>query len=280
MADCVSFVHFETEQKAQGAVSLHASGEKRPATSLTRSEWGNRSVVRLAGDPDRAKEVTDETRSVKRSGRPGAERVRILCGHPPRFEAPEAWSQERLLSWARDSVAWVEKGIKVKGSRAVIAGAYLHVDELRPHMHIELVPAMDDTKRPAEPARMSWKRLQGEWSGVKGKAGLGALQTSYWESVGQRYGMRRGEPSDRRREPTDDSEVLKTRCRLVEAQRDQARSRLSRERTGRLEAETVATSRVNRAERSERRSRRELQDKREDDRNQERARTWPTTRNI
>ena len=160
MADSFSFVHVVTEAKAQGAVSLHSSGERRPESAMTRSEWGNRSVVPIIVDLERAEKITREVRQApSRKGRPGAERVRILLGHPPRFEDPEAWSQEKLLDWARKSSEWVKKGVeKATGGMGVVESAYLHVDELRPHLHVSVVPSVRDPRNPAGHLRMSWYR--------------------------------------------------------------------------------------------------------------------------
>lgn len=267
MADVFSFVHVDTEKKAQAAVSAHARGDKRPDSALTRTEWAHRSVVPIHEDRDRAEAVTREVRRAPaRRGRPGFERVRLLIGHPPQFEADDAWSRAKLLDWARQSTAWVVKGVeRASGGTAVVASSYLHVDELRPHLHVEVVPAMRDPKNPDGHLRMSWERMQRVWGGAPGRAGLSNLQTLYHRDVGAAFGMRRGEPSDRRRVATDDSDALKTRVRLLEAQRDRERARLSAERTDRLQSEVVMRSRIAKLEHAKRRDR---------DRQKERDKEW------
>ena len=41
----------------------------------------------------------------------GAESVHLLFAGPPRLEAPDSWSREKVLDWARASLDWVEEGV-------------------------------------------------------------------------------------------------------------------------------------------------------------------------
>lgn len=58
----------------------------------------------------------------------------------------------------------------------------LHMDESTPHVHFGFVPLKDGA--------LSWKKF------FDGKASLSAFQDRYWEAVGRRWGLDRGERSE------------------------------------------------------------------------------------
>ena len=128
----------------------------------------------------------------------------MLSGSP---ETMNAMGRERLLDWAQDSLAWAQDTF----GRDNVVSASLHVDEKTPHIHLIVVPLVK-----GESKRTANKRRLKEEAGQKPKqyninhdkwrlccsevfcAGRGAnnklkqYHDSYYERVGQKYGLSRG----------------------------------------------------------------------------------------
>lgn len=203
-----------------------------------RPEWGVPSLF-IAGDPKMAVDVLEAIKRDKRRGQKGTEKVRVLFGHPPRFDAPDAWSRERLMRWARQSAKWLQEHVRrASGGLAVVERVDLHLDEVRPHLHATFVPVMarprpkgsvpPDAARvgprnlPVPNQRLSWKAMQAVMfppePGARSAKGssMSGMQDSYWREVGRKFMLKRGVPSDRVREDPDRIKGLTSR--VVESQ--------------------------------------------------------------
>ena len=114
----------------------------------------------ILDNEDRAAETRAElAQGPRRRGRPGAEQVRMLFGHPPAHEAADAWPRHRVEAWARDSSRWLVGFVReASGGKAVVIRADLHVDETRPHVHASILPAMPNTADGLG-VTLSWERL-------------------------------------------------------------------------------------------------------------------------
>ena len=274
-----SFVHVRGDgPRPQPMLDRHNRGDKRPATALGRAEFDGVASLEIVNDERRAKAVVSALRAAmkaeRRPGRPPSAEVRLMLGHPPIFEAPEAWPRSQLESWARDCAGWLKGHLeRASQGQAIVSRVDLHVDETRPHLHVTVVPRMprkgrDDAVResvrewgpdavPACDLTFSWKRLQlAAWPGTpaKGKNAIQvsgvALQSSFYEEVGRRYGMARGEPSAKTRSEPDAMRGLLTRARLADerADRDRRSAAAAAERSDR------ASRRVRRSAAAERQS--------------------------
>jgi hypothetical protein len=128
----------------------------------------------------------------------------MLSGSP---ETMNAMGRGKLLDWAQDSLAWAQDTF----GRDNVVSASLHVDEKTPHIHLIVVPLVK-----GESKRTANKRRLKEEAGQKPKqyninhdkwrlccsevfcAGRGAnnklkqYHDSYYERVGQKYGLSRG----------------------------------------------------------------------------------------
>ena len=182
--------------------------------------------------------VLDELTAVRKRGRPGCKKVRFLFGHPPPFEAPDAWDKATLLTWAKDTADWLETRVRdASDGHAVVERADLHLDETRPHLHISIIPAMP--KRPRDrdepwsvyradpgPSRLSWTALQRSLSPAESsRMSMRGLQTAYQDGVGRHFGMIRGELKSQSRADPDRLAGLVTRVKLTAAKADRERRR-------------------------------------------------------
>lgn len=128
----------------------------------------------------------------------------MLSGSP---ETMNAMGRGRLLDWAYDSLSWAQDTF----GRENVVSASLHVDEKTPHIHLIVVPLVK-----GESKRTANKRRLKEEAGLKPKqyninhdrwrlccsevfcAGRGEnnklkqYHDSYYERVGQKYGLSRG----------------------------------------------------------------------------------------
>ena len=249
-----SFVHVLSDgPRRKPALDAHNRGDSRPRTAIPRAEFEYKASLEIAPDEGVATPVLaaikEQNRAERRRGRPPSQRVRLLFGHPPPFEAADAWPHDRLKAWSRDSAAWLRRHVeRASAGAAIVERVDLHVDELRPHLHATVIPVMPRPGMtgpvaaaladfgpggvPAANLRLSWRELQfGMFppAPVKGQtpasASMCALQDSYHAEVGRRYGMERGKPSDAIRSEPDRLEGLKTRVRLS----DERAQRVERE---------------------------------------------------
>ena len=199
--------------------------------------------MRIAGDERRAEQVHEELTAIRKRGRPGAQKVRFLFGHPPPFESPDAWDKTKLLTWARDTTDWLDRKIRdASDGHAVLERADLHVDELRPHLHVSIIPAMP--KRPRDrdesvevykmdpgPSRLSWTALQRSWCpATSSSLSMRAIQDAYHEDVGVNFGMMRGDLKSQSRAEPDRLAGLITRVKLSAAAVDRERKRAAQAR--------------------------------------------------
>ena len=240
-----SFVHVTTEATAKQAVSRHNAGLTRPDTALTRASWDHQPTVCILDNRAKARDARAGLAKVKKTrGRPGVSNVRFLFGHPPAFEADNAWPRSKVEAWSRDTAAWLSEWARMgSGGKAVVERVDLHVDEARPHLHASLVPAVGDLGLPGPGRRMSWRQIllhaTGEDCRQKPscRRAMAMLQTQYSMGVGEKYGMVRGEVGSTavRAEP-DGVLGLKKRAELAERRVQELERANARTRRG-VEAE-------------------------------------------
>ena len=139
-----------------------------------------------------------KAKAVRRGrGSPGkVEVVDVLFAGPPPYDAPDAWSEEKIDTWANDSVDW----LRARAPHAYVVGAYLHRDERSPHLHVLFIPIAED-------GRLSWNRVEKGFAeeaaaGLKGGRVFQSAQSRYHREVAAGFGLERGEVgSSRRHEP-------------------------------------------------------------------------------
>ena len=115
-----------------GLLTAYVDGRQRPPEASART--GLEPVIKLGGDTAaaaRAIKAGWAERKARRGRGPKPHPVVefLFAGMPP-WDDPNAWPVERVMAFAREAVAWVERHA---GPRSVIAAAYLHTDERSPH---------------------------------------------------------------------------------------------------------------------------------------------------
>lgn len=177
-------LRFETRDEIPGGLVSHLTGKSRPANAIPQKHLpGNRNAVSVIESNLRTAREVAATRS-KRC-KPA---VDVVIAGPPPFASDDAWSDEKVEQWARYSLAWFH----AMAPKAVVAVAAVHWDESSPHMHLLVVPRTRTDE-------VHWSKLQAEMAGVAYKRGrdqradMSAIQTSYHQAVGQRFGLERGE---------------------------------------------------------------------------------------
>lgn len=182
------------------ALRAHYRGDTRPSTAESRE--GLEAVVDLLADrtrlpsqwrdrdhgPAAAAAITDRVQAIPRRGRPTANyRVDLLFAGPPPYESPDAWPQERIEQWERDSLQWLADGMP----HAVVETAVRHQDERSVHLHVTVVPVDESGDR------ISWARTR---PGLAGESYdrrrnhvllMKATHDRYHAAVGRHYGLER-----------------------------------------------------------------------------------------
>ena len=201
----------------------HLEGREtaRPDEALERR--GVERSIDLGAEPERARLVVGEAlaarAATRKGGRPPLQCIDALMSGPPAWNAADAWPLETVDAWSRDAVTWLRS---VLPPDTPLATAHLHTDETSPHVHACFPPALADAKGVTA---LSWKRVNAYMAEkaaghiVKpGPAEMRALQQSYFENVGRKYGLGRGKVGAKiEYAPLDRTEGLKRRMAGAEA---------------------------------------------------------------
>jgi hypothetical protein len=110
--------------------------------------------------------------------------VEVVISFSPEWQATE----EKKEAYLKDADAWAKETFGGEGNCLLISH---HLDELTPHTHILLMPLKD--------GKLNCKSFLG---GPKTR--LEALQSDFFEKVGKKYGLERGQPrktTEARHEP-------------------------------------------------------------------------------
>ena len=197
-------VRVEHRATLGGRLTAHVDGRRRPQEAKSRA--GLEPIIRVAGD------MVAAARAIKagwaerkaRQGRgpkPSPVVEFVFAGMPP-WDDPNAWPVERVMAFAREAVAWVERHA---GPRSVIAAAYLHTDERSPHLHVLVVPV-------GENGRLGWKQIERSFGldpRATGSAIFRSMQDCFHKEIGTGFGLGRGEVgSTARHQPINRSRGL------------------------------------------------------------------------
>ena len=185
-------------------------GDSRPDSATT---TGDRPpVVVLADERRAAKRVLRKLLEERKGapGRPPNEVVEILVAGLPRYADMLAAGEShrdidrRVRSWADDSLAFL-RGLG--GGHMQLIGAALHQDESSPHVHALFIPRTKDNT-------LSWRKCCGA-----GTYKFVEIQDAYYEQVGKRHGLARGDrlKSTRRHMPIDAQAAIETKARELAA---------------------------------------------------------------
>lgn len=188
-------LRIETRDSLDGKLLRHCRGESRPAHARS-----SRTNVLLRDGADAAKSRIAEIVARKRGrGRPPKRCVdMVFAGPPPYAPNPKwneqrvrrwkaesrEWDEDRILDWAKDTLAWIDQLFP----GCPIAVAAVHRDESSPHLHVLMVPEIDD--------RLSWKACK--LRAVR-SAAYRVIQDRYHKDVARKYGLGRGERGSRRK---------------------------------------------------------------------------------
>ena len=169
-------------------------------------EWDQLSKQAADNREMHAMKRIDECRQKPVRGRKPAPCVAFMFGGPPPYGAPDAWDQQTIRAWAAGCVRWA---VRKAGQGSRIAHCALHQDETSPHVHLVLVAA-------DERGRLGWNRIR-QGFGITGRERgpelMSAMQTSFHREVGHQFGLERGGPSSRSREPIDRMKGLAARIK-------------------------------------------------------------------
>lgn len=168
------------KEHCRDAADEESLKEKNPDIDWERTEynyaiknqWGHNYV----GDRGRSwNDVIDEELTMHGITKPRKDAVKMLDGlytaSPEWFESASTEEQE---AYFRDCVAFHEKYY------GVVISARVHVDEATPHLQIVSIPITEDD-------RLSAKEIIGN------RSKMSQRQTDFYEEVGQKYGLERGE---------------------------------------------------------------------------------------
>jgi len=229
-----------------GALGSHIDGKTRPESAAPRTvhvsgaDFMLEPVVHFDGEGNRtdletvrlrrqdAQSYMDRCRkrSTDVAGRKPMGAVTFVFAGPPRYDGEKEppWDGQTVSAWAADVVKLtVERA--GRGSR--LAECSLHQDEGAPHLHLSMVVADEEGRlgwnrvrerfvpRDFKPARGAKRRTLSE-----SKRLMSGLQDVYYEEVGRKYGLGRGEVgSDREHAPVDRAKGIQIR---VEEERRRA----------------------------------------------------------
>ena len=231
----------ERKRLASG-LAAHLDGTTRPATAIDaercRSQRGREPIEALL--PDASAEVRallQKHRENRRRGGQPNELIELLLAGPPPWEherdedgnlaGEPPWPPEKVDEWRDASLAW---GEKIFGPESRLLGAWLHADEMSPHIHLAGVPIHE--------GRISWKALKLRFARdflgrekVHHRSIYSAMRNSYHTEVGQRFGLARGEVKvfDERGQdakPIDRAKTAEHRERVAKAEAKAAEERV------------------------------------------------------
>ena len=251
------FLHLKGRAKLPAGLQKHLEGreEARPREAIERR--GVERSIDLGAEPERARLVVGEAlaarAATRNGGRPPLQCIDVLMSGPPPWDAPDAWPLDRVKDWGNDAVTWLRS---VLPPDTPLETAHLHTDETSPHLHGAFPPALADAKGVTA---LSWKRVNAYMAAqaavhpVKpGPAEMRALQQSYFENVGRKYGLGRGKVGARiEYAPLDRTEGLKRRTAGAEARAVEERERRSEAEKQAADAEKELKMERRRKERAE-----------------------------
>ena len=205
MAGGIAVLRIDTVRHMNTHLADHLRGINRPSTATPEPPRpvvdphvvveGEATVLGLAHSfkcdvPGSAEAVRESRNARKRQGqkggRPPNEAVMILLAGPPPYGTLEQWPDDMELKWAKASDAWART---VFGKGPVFVSC-LHRDETSPHLHVTGVPVCG--------GRISWNaRLAELMPKVAARDRYRALQDSYHETVGKKFGLARGVPGSK-----------------------------------------------------------------------------------
>ena len=168
------------KEHCRDAADEEALKEKNPEIDWERTEynyaiknpWGHNYI----GDRGRSwNDVIDEQLTLHDITKVRKDAVRMLDGL---YTASPEWfadaSEEEQEAYFRDCVDFHERYF------GEVISARVHLDEATPHLQIVSIPITEDN-------RLSAKEIIGN------RAKMSQRQTDFWEEVGQKYGLERGE---------------------------------------------------------------------------------------
>ena len=201
-------MRFEPRKQVRRPLLQHYDGTNRPphARPMPKGE-AVKALIESGADGEvtaiAAREAMKRHRAHRLPGHPPASWVDAVFAGPPPFTSANAWSDEKVDEWAADTLAWLTYRLRPVSGLAVVTGAWLHRDERSPHLHVCLIPVLDD-------GTLGWYKVQRAMSEA-GKAvcepvtreeisrSMSALQTDYWAVVGRRHGLERGVKGSKRK---------------------------------------------------------------------------------
>lgn len=164
----------QQDQEAQQEKNPDIDWERTPYNYAIKNKWGHNYL----GDWDNDKswnDVIDEQLTMHDITKVRKDAVRMLDGF---YGASPEWfesiSEEEQEAYFRDCVAFHEKYF------GTVISARVHLDEATPHLQVVSIPITEDN-------RLSAKDIIGN------RAKMSQRQTDFWEEVGQKYGLQRGE---------------------------------------------------------------------------------------
>ena len=239
-------LRFEARKDAPGgALTAHILGFARPPNAAPRDGLPAVQVLVFDVRAARAAAAAALAARGKRRGRKPARSVDFLIAGPPPGDGPDAWPLERVDAWARDSLAWIRAALP----DAPIACAALHLDERSPHVHVQIVPIVQEGERQVLGFEGVKRALAAAGPALapgvrppKGRHLLSRVQDAYQHAVGRRYGLDRGKVgSVARHIAVNPIEGARRRASDIEAA---ARVRASQAARQRIEAAEKRTAQI------------------------------------
>ena len=207
-------LRFETRKQVLRPLLEHYDGTRRPdhvrelpkgVKAVYPVSTGARRTVRRTADEvaKEARAAATRHRAHRLPGKPPAPLVDVLIAGPPPHTSRDAWDKASIAQWATNSVEWLDARLAVASSKAVVVGAWLHMDERSPHLHLCIIPALDDST-------LGWAKVQramGEGkravsdrvTKAKLSESMVAIQDAYQAEVGARFRLERGKRGSKRK---------------------------------------------------------------------------------
>jgi len=136
--------------------------------------------------------------------------VDVFCGTS--WEFMDSLTADRQREYFLDCLDWVKNHYGEKN----IVSAVVHMDETTPHLHVCAVPITDD-------GRLSAKDFMG------GRNELRKIQDQYWEAVGRKWSLERGEPVEKTKREHLNVAQYKAETDSIRAKLEQARASIEAE---------------------------------------------------
>lgn len=106
----------------------------------------------------------------------------ILVSASPEFFANAPINENFRKTYAMDFFNDAKEFIFKKYGKENVLGISIHLDEKTPHMHVDIVPILENKLNP---------------KALFSPTTLTTLQNEIWKEVGQKYGLKRGIPRDK-----------------------------------------------------------------------------------